>query len=138
MLGIEEDIADLKILGKLDLPAFIQDKKFENANFHLHHALEGVFNISSHLISRVPGAAAAAYRDIALKMGELGFVDKNFAEEALVKMAGYRNRIVHFYSEITPQEYYKIIQNHLGDFDKFLSHIKSVLEHPDTSGLTVE
>ena len=44
-------------------------------------------------------------------------------------MVGYRNRLTHFYFEVTPKEMYKIIQNNLGDFDKFLKYIKKILEN---------
>jgi len=52
----------------------------------------------------------------------------DFAEEKLYKMAGYRNRLTHFYFEITPAELHEIIQNNLGDFRVFLKHIKIILE----------
>lgn len=134
--GIQDDLRELQELRGIPFTVFQSEKKFENANFHLHHALEGVFNISSHLISRFSGGAASAYKDIAVQMGKLGLVDDSFVS-TLVKMAGFRNRIVHFYSEIGPQEYYDIIQNHLADFDTFLNAIKTILEHPDKYGISV-
>jgi len=53
----------------------------------------------------------------------------DFAEEKLEKMARYRNRLTHFYLEITPKEMYGIIQHNLGDFEVFLKHIKRVVEN---------
>lgn len=53
----------------------------------------------------------------------------NFTKNKLYEMAGYRNRLTHFYFEVTPKEMYKIIQNNLGDFDKFLKYIKKILEN---------
>jgi len=56
----------------------------------------------------------------------------------IAELQKYRNRIVHFYAQITPEEYYGIIKNNLGDFDIFLSAIKKVLEHPQRFGLEAE
>ena len=44
-------------------------------------------------------------------------------------MAGYRNRLTHFYFDVTPLEMYKIVKKDLGDFDTFLNYIKVFLSH---------
>ncbi|MCW3488582.1 HepT-like ribonuclease domain-containing protein [Dethiobacter alkaliphilus] len=38
-------------------------------------------------------------------------------------MVKFRNRAVHLYDEIADEETYKIIQNHLTDFEKFIAAI---------------
>jgi len=43
-------------------------------------------------------------------------------------MAGYRNRLVHFYDEVSEAELYKIIQNNLGDIEEFVRQIAAFLE----------
>lgn len=101
----------------------------------MHGALEGVFHISSHILSRILGADAAEYKEIARKLGEYKIIDKNFAETRLFEMAGYRNRLVHFYAEILPKEIYEIINNNLDDFDIFLEAVKNVLENPQKYGI---
>ena len=47
--------------------------------------------------------------------------------EKLEKMAGYRNRLVHYYKEISSEELYEILQNDLGDLEKFLKEIEKFL-----------
>ena len=71
-------------------------------------------------------------------MGVLGIVDKEFAHTKLVEMAKYRNRLVHFYSEIKADEPYQIIQTDLVDFDTFLSAIKTLLTNPSKFDLVIE
>jgi hypothetical protein len=56
----------------------------------------------------------------------------------LTKMAGYRNRMVHFYGEITEKEIYIIIQEELEDFYKFLVHVHKVLKNPTRFNLSME
>jgi uncharacterized protein YutE (UPF0331/DUF86 family) len=46
-------------------------------------------------------------------------------------MVGYRNRMVHFYGEITEREIYDIIQEELDAFYTFMSFINEVLKNPD-------
>lgn len=136
--GIQAEIIELQKLGMQSLDEFATKDGHKLAEYHLHHALEGVFHIASHILSRIPGGQATEYAESARKFGEFGLVDKEFANTTLVKMAKYRNRIVHFYAEITPEEYYNIIKNNLGDFDIFLQAVKQVLEHPEQFGLDVE
>ena len=38
----------------------------------------------------------------------------------LIQMAGYRNRMVHFYLEITPSELYQLIIARRGDLRRFV------------------
>ena len=140
MDGIMRDIDKLRTLAHLPEAQFcaIDTDSFDLAKLRLREALEGVLNIGAHLISRVEGGRPTEYKDIARKLGELGFVERAFAEHALIPMAGYRNRLTHFYAEITPAEMYQIIHTRLDDFTTFLSAIKLVLEHPERFNLTVE
>lgn len=136
--GIQAELAELRALGRQSAEEFASGVGYKLAEYHLHHALEGVFHIAAHILSRIPGGQATEYAETARKLGEFGVIDKEFAATALVKMAKYRNRIVHFYAEITPQEYYDIIKNHLDDFDVFLATVKRVLERPEQFGLSIE
>ena len=136
--GIQADLAELHALGKQDLKDFSQGDGYKLAEYHLHRALEGVFHISAHILSRIPGGQAAEYKEMAKKLGEFGIIDKNFADTKLVEMAKYRNRIVHFYAEIKSDELYDIIHHDLGDFDVFLTAVKTMLENPHAFGLEVE
>ncbi|MEK7560999.1 MAG: HepT-like ribonuclease domain-containing protein [Patescibacteria group bacterium] len=111
---------------------------FDLAQHHLRLALEGVFHIGSHLLSRLPGARITSYKEIALALGAYGIVDRSFAETALVKMAGFRTRLTHFYHEIKPAELYEIIRQDLGDIEQFLHAARRVMENPAAYHLTIE
>ncbi len=136
--GVEKDISKLEALGKMPLIDFSQEDNFIKAQFYLRKALEGVFHIGSHILSRIPGGRATEYKEVALKLGEHGIVEENFAKTKLKDMAGYRNRLTHFYAEITPEEIYKIIHENLPDFKTFLDSIKTLLKNPQKFGLTLE
>ena|SRR3989338_7691346 len=125
--GIEGEIAELQKLALIPFDEFKGGVGFKLAHYHLHRALEGVFHISAHILSRIPGAQATQYKELARKLGEYRIIDENFANTTLVEMARYRNRIVHFYAEITADEIYGIINNDLKNFDVFLVAVKRVL-----------
>lgn len=136
--GIEGELAELKKIATEPLAAFAVGTGYKLAQYHLHRALEGVFHIAGHILARLPGGQATQYKEMANKLGEVGIVSKEFAEGKLVTMARYRNRLVHFYAQITPEELYGILQKDLGDFTIFLTGIKKLLEHPEQFELTVE
>lgn len=138
--GIAKDLAKLRQLASLPEKDFCNTANdyFDIAKLRLHEALEGVFHIGAHILSRMEGGRTTDYKDIAKKLGELGIVETKFANGALTFMAGYRNRIVHFYAEVKPEEMYKIVNNNLGDFEIFLKAVKNILEHPEKFGLTIE
>ncbi len=136
--GIQQDVQKLKQLSELSLTAFSEESNFIKAQFYLRRALEGVFHIGSHILARLPGGRATEYKEIALKLGEMGIVDENFAQNQLKKMAGYRNRLTHFYADIKPEEIHAIIKDDIGDFDEYLKMIKRLLDHPEKFNLTLE
>ena len=138
--GITKDLKKLRQLASLPKKDFCNTENdyLDIAKARLHEALEGVFHIGAHILSRIEGGRSTEYKDIAKKLGEFKVVDKKFADGVLTFMAGYRNRLVHFYAEIKPEELHEILQNNLGDFDVFLSAVKNVLEHPEKFGLEIE
>lgn len=136
--GIQRDLAKLRALGELSPELFATEDNFVKAQFYLRQALEGVFHIGSHILSRIPGGRATEYKEIAVKLGECGIVDRAFAEGELKRIAGYRNRLTHFYAEITPPELHEILRHHLEGVERFLHAARLVVEHPERHHLTLE
>lgn len=136
--GIQGEVGELEKLGSKPLREFAEGDAFKLAQFHLHRALEGVFHIASHILSRLPGGSGGGtYKELASLLGEYKIISKPFARKNLRQMAGYRNRIVHLYAEITPEEIHTIIKHDLTDFDTFVKAIKAVLEHPEKFDLSL-
>lgn len=133
--GIRKNLEKLAGLAKLPLKEFSKGDPFDLAQHHLRLALEGVFHIATHILSRIPGGRATEYKEIALKLGETGIVPREFAQKALVPMAGLRNILVHNYSDIKPDRLHDIITNHRNDIEQFLKYVKVVLENPEKFGL---
>ncbi len=135
--GIKKNIAKLRELGKLPFDQFSHGDAFDLAQHHLRLALEGIFHIGSHILSRLPGERAAAYAQIAENLGNAGIVTTEFAATKLVVMAGLRNLLVHHYADIDPGRIYDIVHEHLSDIEIFLREVKKLVEHPEKFGLTI-
>ncbi len=135
--GIEKELLLLQSFARLPFEEFNTDVIGDRAQLHLRFALEGIFHIGSHILSRTPGGRFTEYKEIARNLGEIGLLEKSFAEKTLVKMAGYRNRLTHFYAEITPEELYNIINNHLGDITRFVEIIKMLMKNPTAHGFEI-
>lgn len=135
---IHRSMEKLKQFKGMTLDEFKSGENFAVSEHYLRRALEAVFEIGSHILARFPGGKASGYKDIAKKLGDHKIVSSEFAKETLIKMAGYRNRLIHFYSEVTVEEMHQIIQNNLQDFDRFSEFIKKVVTTPEKFGLTVE
>lgn len=137
--GIQRDLEKLRRYRDRGLEELAVGTELNSlCQFHLRQALEGVFHIGEHILSRLNGGRATEYKDIAKKLGELGIIDRQFAQTKLTAMAGYRNRLTHFYADITPQELFQILHEDLDDFETFLTSVKQVLVDPQKFGLTVE
>ena len=124
---IEKSLGKLEGLKGLTPGRFMIDENFAVAEHYLRYALEATFDICAHILSRIPGVKVDEYKQMALEMGRQEFIPMDFAEQKLEKMAGYRNRLTHFYFEVTPEEMYKIIQENLEDFEIFMKHLKKLL-----------
>lgn len=136
--GIKKNIKKLEDLAGLASDKFGTGDPFDLAQHHLRLALEGIFHISTHILSRLPGGRAVEYKEIARKMGELGLVPVEFAEKKLVPMAGLRNMLVHAYSDIDAKKLHSIITDHRTDLEQFLKYMKNFLKNPEKFGLKVE
>ena len=137
MDGIRKNIAKLRELAALPQEQFKIGDPFDLAQHHLRLALEGIFHIGSHILSRLPGGRTVEYREIASKLGELGVVPQEFSERALVPMANLRNLLVHQYADLDPIRIQTVLQIHLGDVETFLSYIRELIEHPEKFGLQI-
>jgi len=120
---IRNDIKELSIFQGMSLEEFSKGQNFAIAEHYLRRALQAFIDITTHILSRSTGPKPTGYKEAVLLLGELKVVPKEFAKDVLTKMAGYRNRLIHLYHEITRVELFDIIQNNLSDLEKFCKYI---------------
>lgn len=125
---IQEFLIELKNLSSMSLEEFLSDKRNpSSAESYLRRSLEAIFDIGRHILAKTYGFKELEYKDIARQLGERGIVERDYSR-ILIKMAGYRNRMVHLYHEITSEEIYHILKEHLSDIERFVSEIARFLE----------
>lgn len=134
---IRRCLTKLSSFQSYSIEQFKQGEHFAVAEHYLRRALESIFDAGNHILSRLPGKRAATYKDIAWLLGEAEIFPKDFVQKKLVKMAGYRNRLIHFYLEITSEELLSIIKNELEDIEGCARHLAQVLHTPERWGLEI-
>jgi len=136
---IEDSLRSLERFKGMPYEEFHSNSdNFRISFYDLHRALEAVMDIGSHILSRIPGARPSSYKDIPRLLEKHKIIPADFAGDSLTKMAGYRNRMVHFYGEITEREIFDIIQEELADFLTFITYISAILRDPTKHHLSVE
>jgi uncharacterized protein YutE (UPF0331/DUF86 family) len=76
---------------------------------------------------------AGEYKSIARGLERIGAVDAQLGAR-LVQMAGYRNRMVHIYSEATDEELYAILTENLADVREFIRQVREFLRKQSLEG----
>lgn len=122
--AIREALDRLNELKKLKEEDFLKDYRNYNAAENLlRHALESIFDIGRHILAKINSLNVDfEYKTIARRLVEKRIVDSSL-RDSLINMAGYRNRLTHFYHDVTSIEIYNVIQKHLGDIEKFLKDV---------------
>jgi len=135
---METCVQELKPFSAMTKEEFLSDRK--NPPFvesYLRRGLEAVFDIGRHILSKTYGFKEIEYKTIARELGRRGVVTKELAD-VLYTMAGYRNRMVHFYKEVGPEELHYIVVNNLDDFNRFAKGIVAFIRAYEKTGLRTE
>jgi len=117
---------------------FIEDSRTAAAaESYLRRALESVFDLGRHIMAKGFAASPAEYKAIVATLAEYEVLT-DAQGRILRPMAGYRNRMAHFYNEIGAEELYNICRNDLADIeiicDAFIDWIN---RHPDKIDTTL-
>lgn len=119
----------LKKFTSITMEEFIADSdNYAIAEHHLRRALEAVFDISRHIIAKKGLGRPESYSQLIEILGQQKILSNEFAKK-IKGMAGYRNRLVHEYMQITPEEIYEIIHTKLQDFSEYCKFIIDFLEN---------
>lgn len=130
---IHEALEEMETLKRINKDEFVKDKRnYIVAEHYLRRALEGILTIGSHLLSRLE-VKTKDYQEIIVSLGRYGLIPEDFAEKNK-NLAGYRNRLVHIYWEITPEELYTVINQHFEDISNFYSYYREILKNPEKYG----
>ncbi|MGO9412166.1 MAG: type VII toxin-antitoxin system HepT family RNase toxin [Spirochaetia bacterium] len=112
---VDRMISGIRSLPLQSMSAFASDSRnVWNAESCLRRALEALFDIGRHVLAKGFGKGVSEYREIADKLAESGVLSG--PQSQLLKiLAGYRNRLVHFYHEVSLDERCQTWTTQLGD-----------------------
>lgn len=101
------------------------------AESYLRRCLEALLDLGRHLLAKGFGQSVSEYKEIARGLKENQILDEE-GRLSMTKLAGYRNRLVHFYQEISNQELYEICTGRLSDIEDLLAVLlKWTANHPE-------
>jgi uncharacterized protein YutE (UPF0331/DUF86 family) len=129
---VREMLSQLRTLPLGTYQAFHSDpRNSAAAESYLRRALEALLDLGRHILAKTFAQAVSEYKEIADALVKNGVLDKDEGNK-LRKLAGYRNRMVHFYHEISDEELYQICTGELSDLESLLAaFLEWVKEHPE-------
>ena len=129
---VDQCIADIGSLPLTDKDAFFADRRnFGMAESSLRRALEALFDIGRHILAKGFVSGTTEYKSIVAELAEHGVISTADAQ-IMRQMAGYRNRLVHFYHEVSPEELFDVCANNAGDLSRMAEAYREWIElHPE-------
>jgi uncharacterized protein YutE (UPF0331/DUF86 family) len=118
----------LKSLSSMDYCDFSADPhRIASAKYNLIVAIEAVIDICNHFISKNGYRVPEDYADTFLVLQENKLLPMEMLD-SLMKMAKFRNRLVHLYWQIDLKQLFAILGENLNDFDIFLEWMGKTIE----------
>lgn len=90
-------------------------------------AIQAALDIGSMILAEQALPPAESYKDVFLKLAQIGVLPRDFAAR-MVRMAQFRNVLVHLYLEVDLQKVYNYLQHNLGDLEAFIRYVGEYLK----------
>jgi uncharacterized protein YutE (UPF0331/DUF86 family) len=120
---IREAVRRLEEIRNRGREAFLADRVLQAAaERNLQIGVEAVLDTAGHIVAREGLAVAKSYREAVEILLREDILPASH-RESFLKMASFRNRLVHIYDEIDPAEIFSIMENDLADFETFIRAI---------------
>ncbi|PYR54415.1 MAG: DUF86 domain-containing protein [Acidobacteria bacterium] len=127
---IRRYVADLRDMSAISDAAFLENRERQYAVLHaLQLAIEAAVEIATHICAADNLGMPSSYAEAFDLLENARVVDRALADD-LRRMARFRNRIVHFYAQIDLGLVYRLLQDRLRDFDRYLVAIEQYLNRP--------
>jgi len=109
----------LEELSEMAEEEFLGDKHLiSSAKYDFMVAIETAIDLCNHIISENRLRSPEDYADSFKVLQEAGIFNSNFVVN-LIKMARFRNRLVHLYWKIDDDKVYESLKSNLADFEEF-------------------
>lgn len=120
---VRDAVRQLRELGQPSQEAFLADARSVNsAKYLLIVATEAALDICNHLAARRGARSPEDYADCMAIMAELGVID-DALKVRMVRMARFRNLLVHLYARVDDGQVHRVIREDLGDLERYLASV---------------
>jgi uncharacterized protein YutE (UPF0331/DUF86 family) len=118
---VRDSVRQLRELGQPPREVFLAEARSVNsAKYLLIVATEAALDICNHLAAR-RGARSPEYdADCMAIMAEIGVIDDDL-KARMMRMARFRNLLVHLYARVDDAEVHRVIRENLGIYPSRLS-----------------
>ena len=126
---IKENIEKIKKYSSLPKKEFWEDERnMLSIKYLLLESIEACGNICVHISAKKIFKASSSFSECFENLYKSKLIEKDLSDK-LIKMARFRNILVHRYWQIKDQKILDYAKDSLGDFDHFLKVIiKSILD----------
>jgi uncharacterized protein YutE (UPF0331/DUF86 family) len=129
---INKMVEEITSLPLENYEQFIGDKRnIWSAESCLRRALEALMDIGRHIAAKGFGQGVTDYKEIGNTLAQTGVLSDS--ESVIFKtLAGYRNRMIHFYHEISYKELFEICVSDLSDIKAMAEALRRwINENPE-------
>ncbi|MDI6823631.1 MAG: DUF86 domain-containing protein [Bacillota bacterium] len=120
---VRTSVARLRKLATLSREEFrAGPDNYAIAEHHLRRGLQALLDMGRHIVVKSGWGNPSRYRDVFRLLEQGGVLDAQFRSK-VEGIAGYRNRLVHDYAEITEEEMWQILRTRLDDMTELLSRL---------------
>lgn len=128
---VQRMVAEIEQLPLSDRTAFLADNRnVWTAESCLRRGLEALLDTGRHILAKGFATGVTQYKEVAQQLGEKGVLNETDAQLLRI-LAGYRNRMVHFYHEISAEELFEICASQLSDLKQIVQAYQNWLkQHP--------
>jgi uncharacterized protein YutE (UPF0331/DUF86 family) len=125
---LRDAVRQLRELASSSRASFLVDSRTINsAKYLLIVAAEAALDICNHLAARRGGRSPEDYADCMSVLAEIGVIDRALTAR-LVRMARFRNLLVHVYARVDDGQVYRVLREDLDDFDRYLESVGRYLK----------
>lgn len=112
---VDSLLAKIQQLPLANLVDFLaDDRNVAAAESNIRRSLEALMDVGRHILAKGFGSGVTEYKEIVSALHQVHVLTDAEAQQ-MYKMAGYRNRLVHLYHEVSEVELYEICTLHLSD-----------------------
>lgn len=117
-----EDLLSKKTRGEIVTDPWL----IRGLKYSMQTSVEAMIDLCYHISAKKFGVAPGDARDALRVLTEGGVINKENVP-VYSAMIGFRNRIVHGYQHVSDERVYEMAVNELGDFNKFINEISTIL-----------